>query len=256
MTTNLTSLACLKPGRVIILLFAAAQTFCLSPKTIYAQSRSAQGWPASFQQRLQQKVEFTPTAETPLEELITVAKTFDIPMGVEWNEPTKCQRSMSRSTAKATVLQLLIGIVGRCPDQSLEVGNGMVHIRSRRFLSRLNILNLRLRRFQVRNVSLFTAEHDLRIAIDEKLHPQEYANGYNGGYGYGPGDVFAIPNVTFSGANVSVREVLDGIARSNGNAIWIVRLNEATLKSETSLARAYSNWEAVVLIWHFVPIKE
>jgi len=239
----------------IVLVILGAEIVCPLGRVSYGQTRSRLNSADRFQQKLDQRVEFTPRAGAPLEQLIEVAKTFDIPMGIEWIEPAKCQRSVSTVPAKPTVRQLLIGIINRCPAQGLTVSNGIVHIRSSRILNRMNILNVRVSQFQVTKVSLFTAEHDLRIAIDEQLHPQEYENGYNGGYGYGPGEAFAVPNVTFSGANITVREVLDGIARSNRNALWIVRLNEASLKSEAPLAGVYKNWEAIVGIWQFVPFK-
>ena len=238
-----------------IILLIGVQIVCPLGPVSYGQTRSQLHSTDHLRQKLDQRVEFTPSAEAPLGQLIAVAKTFDIPMGIEWMEPTKCELSASPVPAKPTVRQLLIEIIRRCPALGLTVSNGIVHIRSSRVLNRINILNLRVSRFQVMKVSLFTAEHDLRMAIDQRLHPQEYENGYYGGYGYGPGEVFALPNVTFSGSNVTVREVLDGIARSNRNAMWIVRLNEASLKSEAPLARVYKNWEAIVGIWQFVPLK-
>jgi hypothetical protein len=33
-------------------------------------------------------------------------------------------------------------------------------------------------------------------------------------------------NVTLSGDNLTIREILTGIAMANGNALWIVRLNK------------------------------
>lgn len=42
-----------------------------------------------------------------------------------------------------------------------------------------------------------------------QLHLEEYSEGYNGGTGFPPHDVFAVPNMTLSGKNVSVRKVLD-----------------------------------------------
>ncbi len=239
----------------VVLLILGVETVCPPGRVSYGQTRTRLNSADGLQQKLDQRVEFTPRAAGPLEQLIEVAKAFQIPMGIEWMEPTKCQISTAMVPAKSTVRQLLIGVVSRCPAQHLSVSNGMVHIRSGPVLNRMNILNLRVR-FQVTKVSLFTAEHDLRIVIDEQLHPQEYENGSNGGYGYGPGEPFAVPNVTFSGTNITVREVLDGIARSNRNALWVVRLNEASLKSATPLAGIYKKWEAIVGIWRFVPFKE
>lgn len=39
-----------------------------------------------------------------------------------------------------------------------------------------------------------------------------------------PDHVFTIPNITFSGCDLSVREILNKIVENNGNALWLVRL--------------------------------
>jgi len=88
------------------------------------------------------------------------------------------------------------------------------------------------------------------------LHPEKYTGGYNGGYGFPPDHVFAIDNVTFSAKNIRVRNVLDGIVRSNGNALWLVKLKAASLNRRVSLSRMYPDREALVRIWDFIPLKE
>jgi len=62
--------------------FALAVTICIS------QTTTAQ---ASLKHKLAQKTQFRPKAGAPLDHLIEVADTFDIPMGIEWTESAKCK---------------------------------------------------------------------------------------------------------------------------------------------------------------------
>lgn len=64
----------------------------------------------------------------------------------------------------------------------------------------------------------------LRTAINLSFYPELFENGFNGGYGYPHNHVFTIPNITFSGHDLSIREILNKIAENNGNALWVVRL--------------------------------
>jgi hypothetical protein len=56
------------------------------------------------------------------------------------------------------------------------------------------------------------------------LYPDEYKYGHNGGYGGGYPDVFWKENITFAGRDLTIRDILSGIAEKSGDALWIVRL--------------------------------
>jgi hypothetical protein len=162
---------------VIVPLLALAVTIGIS------QPAAAQQNVQSLNKKLQQKEQFRPTPGTPLEQLIEVAKTFDIPMGIEWTESAKCNASPNGFQIEETVGELLKTIVRRCPAQTLTVEHGIVHVHSRFVRHPYNILNLRVWRFQIKDGSAYDAQYELRLAIDMQLHPKKYAGGYNGGHG-------------------------------------------------------------------------
>ena len=235
----------------IVPVFALAVTICIS-QPIAAPQVNAH----SLKQKLEQKVQFRPKASTPLDQLIEVAKAFDIPMGIEWSESAKCKQSPTRLRTEETVEQLLQSIVRRCPAQRLTVEQGLIHVHSSFARHPHNILNLRVWRFQIKDGTVYDAEHELRLAIDMQLHPNKYAGGYNGGNGSPQDDVLGIPNISFSGKDVTVKEVLDRIVKTNGNSLWVVRLNAASLNQRVPLSRTYNDKEAIVRIWDVLPLRE
>jgi hypothetical protein len=243
----------------IVIVFVVAVTVCFSHPATRRESGTrlhSNSIAQSLNQKLEQKVQFTPKAEAPLGQLIEVAKTFHIPMGIEWSDSPQCKASPATFRAQETVGQLLSAIIRRCPTQRLTVEPGIVHVYSRFARHPRNILNLRVWRFQLKDGSVFDAQFELRLAIDMQLHPDKYAGGYNGGHG-SPGEhVFSIPNVSFSGREISVRDVLDGIVRSSGNALWVARLRAASLNQRVPLSSMYKDEDEIIRIWEMLPLKE
>jgi len=212
--------------------------------------------PRTLKQKLGQESQFKPKAEVGLDQLIEVAQTFEIPMGIEWTEPTTCKVAPATPSTTQTVRQLLNDMVRRCPGYRLAIEHGVVHIYSRFARHPNNILNLRLWRFKVKDGNVVDAAFELHLGIDMELHPEQYRGGWNGGYGgYPSDDVLAVPNITFSARNIRVRDVLDGIIKANGKALWVVRLQAATLNRRASLAKIYKDYQEIAGIWEFLPLK-
>jgi hypothetical protein len=235
----------------VVPVFAVALMFCISQPT-----PAQQGNKHSLGHKLQQKVQFRPKAGAPLDQLIEVAKTFDIPMGIEWSEPAECSALPAGFGSEVTVGQLLKSIVRRCTAQTLTVEQGIVHVHSRFARDPHNILNLRVWRFHIKDGSVYDAEYELELAIDMRLHPEKYSGGYNGGHGSPRDEVLGIPNITFSGRNIAIRDVLDRIVKTNGNSLWVVRLSSASLNQRVPFSRTYNDREAIVGIWELLPLKE
>lgn len=140
---------------------------------------------AKLEQKLAKRAKFVPQAKLPMEQLIEVAKHFKIPMGIEWVEPSSTESASLAITDESTVEDLLHAIVKRSQSHTIAIENGIVRVYAPSLSnSASNILNLRVGDFQVRNESLFDGEESLMLAIDIALHPRQYAQGYNGGYGY------------------------------------------------------------------------
>jgi hypothetical protein len=234
-----------------VIAFALAVTICISATAAVLQSNAH-----SLNQKLEQKTQFRPKAGAPLDQLIEVAKTFHITMGIEWAESAKCNASPAGFQTAQTVRQLLQSIVRSCPDQTLTVQQGIVHVHSRFARHPHNILNLRLWRYHVKEGSVYDAEFELRMAIDMELHPEKYTGGWNGGHGSPRDEVLGISNISFSGRNIAIRDVLDRIVKTNGNSLWVVRLTTASLDRRVPFSKTYNDDDAIVRIWELVPLKE
>lgn len=206
--------------------------------------------------RLARKATSIPSSELPLEQLIAAAKESRIPMGIEWSEqgPATLPLAIGKDV---TVQGLLEGIVRRSEGNVLAIEDGIVRVSASNLASSpQNLLNLRIGHFRVRNESLFDAEEKLWLAIDRELHPKEYEGGYRGGYGYDPTNPFAVRNINFSADNLTVREILDGLTKASGNALWVVRLNPAELGKIEALDKTYNGKETLVGFWQFIPLTE
>lgn len=176
---------------------------------------------------LDQKTTYIPQAVHPEEQLIEISQKFGIPMAIEWVADSPADAKDSLHFREGTVLQLIRSVVAQSSDHQLEIGNDEVHVFSRAaVLSPLNFLNLRIQSYVVKNESLLGAEALLRTKINMLLYPERYRLGFGGGYGAAPDDPFWARNVTISGANLTVREILTRIARANANSSWIVTFSQ------------------------------
>ena len=192
----------------------------LAASTLNAQDLSS---------RLSQPAHFQPKATTTLQQLIEVAQHYRIPMGIEWIGDTQTETAPQPETIKRrTVNDLIAAILQHSPGYVAQQRDGVLQIAKTDFLDkRENFLNLRLSTFELENENIFGAEFELRLCIRMELHPERYANGYVGGYGYGPSqdDGFDKANITIAGNDLTVREILNKIVVANGNALWVVQFS-------------------------------
>ena len=95
------------------------------------------------------------------------------------------------------------------------------------------------------------------MAISLSLSP---GLNYGGGYGYGTprDDGFDKNNISFSGRNLTVREILTKIAVANGKALWIVRLIPSQMMTNYSFfvqgPLSDESRNATNFIWQFIPL--
>lgn len=128
-------------------------------------------------------------------------------------------------------MEIIAAIVNHTPDHQLVVEDQMLYVFSPVVASHpFNFLNLCIESFNVQDESLFGAQAALRTSINMMIYPDLYRYGHNGGYGGGHPHSFWERNITFSGRNLTIREILTRIARANGKALWIVRLQPDELK--------------------------
>ena len=223
---------------------------------------AAHGAPTeSLEKKLAIVTDYVPEALAPVDQLVDVARRFKIPMAVEWVERTgMATRESTPLSGKRSVRELIEEIARLSPEQRIEVDGGLVHIYSPTVaVHPFNFLNIRLRSYSVKEDDLFAAEDQLRWAIRFTLEPEEYLNGYGGGYGHGANHVFEIPKFTFSGSDLTVREVLNGIALAQGNALWVVTTKSSDLEGdEPRWKRNGPDGEVspITSAWHFYPLAE
>jgi hypothetical protein len=210
----------------------------------------------SLNSKLSQKASFVPKSRSPLEQLIEVARHYQIAMGIEWIDEGGQQASTLERNNTRTVQDLVRAILRPSPGYRLRIDRGVLHISNRAFLTDArNFLNVRIPEFKVKEANIYDANWSLSLGIKIRLHPELYAKGWNGGYGYNPGGVFDVHNITFSGRNLSVRQILNGIAAANGNALWVVRLDPSRMmKTEPAFFAQESDNED--FRWQFIPLQE
>ena len=213
----------------------------------------------SLEEKLATATEYVPKATAPVDQLVEVAQRFKIPMAIEWVEKTAAAtRDKAITLDKRSVRQLLEEIVRVSPGYRVEVDGGLVRVYSpAEAVHPFNFLNIRLNSYSVKDGDLFAAEHQLRLAIRFTLEPEKYRHGYAGGYGHGANDVFEIPKFSLSGADITIREVLNRIALAQGNALWVATIHG------TDFERGEPRWTGkradagdypITSAWHFLPL--
>jgi len=182
--------------------------------------------------RLMKEIDFVPKGSTALEQLVQTAQHYQVPIGIEWVDESPVIGPVQFAPGQRTAGDLINSILNGMPAYGFTMDEGILHI-YQPSLKRdpKNFLNIRIPRFEVKNESLLGSEVPLRRMIDEALHPEKYVgpHGYNGGFGSAPDDPFWVENISFSGSDLTVREILDRIALGNGGALWVVHLNPSTM---------------------------
>jgi hypothetical protein len=210
------------------------------------------------EEKLATVTDYVPKANTPVDQLVEVAQRFKIPMGIEWVEWTEAaQRDKTPLSGKRSVRELIEEIA---PDHRVVVDEGLVRVYSPAVVTHpFNFLNIRLKDYHLKHGDLFDAEGQLRWAIRFTLEPEKYRNGFNGGYGYGTPHVFEIPKFTLSGSDLTIREVLNRIARAQGNALWVTTIKIADLNGDEPFWKRKKMDEGhlpVTSAWRFLPLAE
>lgn len=213
---------------------------------------------ADLEAKLARKADFIPSDKRVLDRLVAIAQHYEIPMGIEWiNGSSELETPSSRPRGNYTVRDLLTAIVARLPDYQLTVDNGIVHVAPPVFAVRTdNVLNLIIEEFKIENNNLYEADHELQLSVDMTLHPDAYEGGYVGGFGYGP-DVLAKQNFSFQGDDLTVRQILDGLAKANGNALWISEFNREDFAPQAKTAGPVKEKsDESKQQWRFVPLRD
>jgi hypothetical protein len=206
--------------------------------------------------KLAQRADFTPAAAGAREQLVQVAQHYKIPMGIEWVLQTEEEHTNPIAGKAPTVMALLNSILQSTPNYSITVRNGVVNVSHTRYVAdSRNFLNLRIGEFNLNKANVFDADAKLRFTIHRTLHPERYLGGTNGGYGYGVPDEngLDIQNISLSGKDLTVRDILERIVSTNGNTLWLVNIAPSRMmKNEPFFAQFDANQERD-FFWTIIP---
>jgi hypothetical protein len=242
-------------------LHALTATFSMifmSAFMVYGSSQ-AQDKSPSLNLKLARHANFMPQSKQPLEQLIEVAKYYKISMGIEWDTSANCTTCELSLGKDATVKELIDAILLKSPSHQMIVEGEFLHVSPPRLASDpKNLLNLKISRFNVVEENLLRAEAHLRLCIDFAQHPEEFANGYISSSGFAPDDVFAAKEITVRMNDSTLREILDALAKANGNALWVVEINEKDLGFDEPSKRANESSPPYPepLPWKFIPLED
>lgn len=217
--------------------------------------RLAQKNGQSLRSKLSKKATFVPKSRSALEQLIEVARYYQIPMGIEWDDQSGANAFTLADKNRTTVQSLISAILRRSINYQAKIVNGVLHIAKPALVAdRRNFLNLRIPEFHVDKANIFDAEALLRLEINMTLHPERHAGGYGGGYGHAPGGLFDVHNITFSARNLAVRDILNKIVVTNANALWVVRLNPSKMMANEPFFAQDEGGQAAGFYWQFIPL--
>jgi hypothetical protein len=213
----------------------------------------------SIEQKLSQRIVFVPDSARPFDQLIELAKRFQVPMGIEWNAGSPESLEKGALARSNTVGSLITAIVRQSPDHSVEIRDGIVNILSRSLIdSHKNFLNLTIPDFELNQQDLFTAQWLLHRKIRLMLNPNENRNFVGGPIiTPGRGDGFDKTNITLDLKDITVRDILNRMALANGNALWIVYMNSSKGNEEEQLSMQLESLKEKRHPdhpWQFVPL--
>jgi hypothetical protein len=209
--------------------------------------------------RLSQLTDFIPQSDSVPDQLVEIAQKYGIVMGIEWLEDGRPQPALSFH--HGSVRKLIQAIVQRSRTHKATFDSSIVHVFSTSARSNpMNFLNLRIPEFRVQEESLFGADAWLKTSINLLLYPPEAGQGYGGGYGGGEPQVYWKRNITFSGRNLTIREILTGIAVTSGNALYYVQLHPDEFKEQQpywiGVPRNEFGHSPLNARWRFIPVNQ
>ena len=196
------------------------QSGAIQPSKVFGQSLDA---------RLGQRLtKYESEKTTPLEQLIELAQQFQIPMGIEWVDDSDDALTRSVNLRGTTPKDVMAQILAQKQGYTFTVEEGVVHI-SQISLAHdpRNFLNISFPQYTVQKASLREADYWLGVSLKRFLHPER-----NMGGGFGGSRLeadFDVPMISFSGSDLTVRQILNKLVLAHGKSLWVVHLNSQLL---------------------------
>jgi hypothetical protein len=206
--------------------------------------------------RLDQTGDFDSKSTTLRGQLVDFAQTYGIPMGIELAVGN--DRALKPIHVKSdTALAVLRRILQQQPGYDFDLTDGVANVYSTRLVNDYkNFLNLRVSKYRINEENLFIAKYYLNIAIKQTLHP---STSYGGGFGgVGLNNNLHLAKITFSGDNLTVRQILNRLVSIHDGVLWVVQLKPSKkMSGEPFYAQGLpgSNDSAPEFYWEFVPLR-
>ena len=213
-------------------------------------------WGQTIEAKLEEAGEFHSQKTTLRGQLVDFARRYRIPMGLELvqgnGSPLKPLHVKSD-----TALNVLRKILQQRPNYDFALSDGVVNVYSIRLVNdHKNFLNLRLPEYRIQDQNLFGATYYLRLTINQTLNPNK---NFGGGYGgVGLNNNLHVAKITFSGENLTVRQILNRLISIHDGALWVVNLKPSkTMSGHLFYAQAFPETGASSpeFFWEFIPLR-
>lgn len=182
--------------------------------------------------KLHSRIEpYTVSADDFARALIVVADKFNLPIGLEWVTTAETIQKVNLSWKNATVQEILATVVKGQPGYSVEITDDVIHIfPKKRTSGPKNFLTLKIDKFEVQNEVVEIANHKLYDLLKAKSSPLAATPKGPIGIGYSQGTNIGDPEFSLALQNVTVRQILDNLARASDRKIWVVTFIESPPK--------------------------
>ena len=193
---------------------------------------------------------YTLNADNFLEALAQVATRFEITMGIEWSKSPATLQKVRLFWDQADVQQVIETLVKNQPGYEFNIDNDVVHVYPQEAKSNSHdFVNLRIQKFQVRNVVIETASHQLRDLVRLTVSPPQMVSSEEGPKGIIHSQAASVgePELTFKFDSVTVRVALDELAVTSDRKIWVVTFTSDYGITPTGFWRTRTLWNSNVI---------
>jgi hypothetical protein len=178
----------------------------------------------SIQEKLQTRVPNCNLSEpTFVDALASVASQFKIPVGIELVATPSVLQPVKLSKRRATVMEIFAALVRSEKGYDLRVSDGIVHVFQKDLVDqRSNFLNIRIKSFDAPHTTAGAAGQRLWMLLNAKLYRPPPTPGPHGGIGFSLAEPTDEPTFSLHLRNTTVRRILDCVAISSKDNIWLV----------------------------------
>jgi len=195
--------------------------------------------------------------------VLSIAKQFQLPVGIEWLRGKEALRSLSLTWKGDTVRDIVTDTVREYPGYAFRVEHGLVHVFRQDLVDDpTNFLNLRVPDFfEVRQEKGGFANVRLQEAVRNMVSPRDLPPGAGEGGSYTSGSVEEKPlSLTLRG--LTVRQALESLADASEHKVWVVTFSDSPALTPTGFLRTETLWHPSPFpdnqqpVWDFLAWQE